>query len=446
MSAQWKWVIGIVSIVVVFALLACGIFFAWRYFFPGKPSVVIAAPPSNYQALEGDEVTVEARASGRSIVRIELWVDDGLMDTASSPSPQDAFSAALTWEASGVGPHTVEVRAYDARGQASEPAAIVLLVTAGVAEVTPTVTLGPSFETPTPTTPPPTATPTSPPEATATPTSPAPTATPTETPTPEPTDTPTPTATPGPPVIEFFTADPETITAGDSSTLSWGLVSDATSVEIDQGIGGVGTPDSTVVSPATTTTYTMTAVGAGGTTTASVTVTVNPAEVTVTRKPMGGNESGTVYAPACGIGVLYTHSIAGDRPDNCVARGYMYFDVSDLSGVHVVSAGLDLTGCPVTGDPFGSSLNGIHVSHTNWSVPLDQGDWDPPGGGTGIDFLDSKPVSPIDVTQEVRYSLDHFGGRFGVRISPAGPSDGDGNVDWINCHLSVPVLTITYEP
>jgi len=81
-------------------------------------------------------------------------------------------------------------------------------------------------------------------------------------------------------VIESFTADPETIDEGDSSTLSWGLVSDADSVEIDQGIGGVGTPDSTVVSPATTTTYTMTAVGPGGTTTASVTVTVNPAAPT----------------------------------------------------------------------------------------------------------------------------------------------------------------------
>jgi len=214
MSAQRKWVIGIVSIVVVFALLACGIFFAWRYFFPGRPSVVITAPPSNYQALEGDEVTVEATATGRSIVRMELWVDDGLMDTASSPSPQDAFSAALTWEASGVGPHAVEVKAYDARGQASDPAAIVLIVTSEVAEATPTVTLGPSFETPTPTTPP-TATPTSPPEATPTPTSP-----PTATPTPEPTDTPTPTATPCPAVADFW-ADPDTVEVNVTFKVKW---------------------------------------------------------------------------------------------------------------------------------------------------------------------------------------------------------------------------------
>jgi hypothetical protein len=284
MSAQGKWVIGIVSIIVVFALLACVIFLGWRYFFPGKPSVVIIAPPSNYQVLEGDGVTVEARATGRSIVRLELWVDDGLMETASSPSPQDTFSAALMWQASGIGRPTVEVRAYDARGQASEPAAIILVVATGVAEVSPTVTLGPSFGTPTPTTAP-TATSTSPAAATSTPVPPTatpvpPTATPvppTATPVP-PTATPTP---PGPPVIESFTADPVTITAGESTTLSWGLVSNATGVVIDQGIGGVGTPGSTVISPGSTTTYTMTAVGPGGTDTASVTVTVNPAGPTV---------------------------------------------------------------------------------------------------------------------------------------------------------------------
>ena len=282
MSAQGKWVIGIVSIIVVFALLSCVIFLGWRYFFPEKPSVAIIAPPSNYQVLEGDGVTVEARATGRSIVRLELWVDDGLMETASSPSSQDTFSAALMWQASGAGRHTVEVRAYDAKGQASEPAAIILVVATGVAEATPTITVGPAFGTPTPTTPPPspTTTATSPPAATATPVPPTATPVPpTATPVP-PTATPVPptaTPTPGPPVIESFTADPVTITAGGSSTLSWGLVSNATGVVIDQGIGGVGTPGSTVVSPGSTTTYTMTAIGLGGTDTASVTVTVNPA-------------------------------------------------------------------------------------------------------------------------------------------------------------------------
>lgn len=85
---------------------------------------------------------------------------------------------------------------------------------------------------------------------------------------------PTPPGCPGPPVIASFTANPSTITAGQSSTLSWGAVTNATSATIDQGIGGVATPGSVVVKPTKTTTYVLTATGCGGTTTKQVTVNV----------------------------------------------------------------------------------------------------------------------------------------------------------------------------
>jgi len=501
MSTQGKWVIGIVSIVVVFALLACGIFFGWRYFFPGKPSVVIAAPPSNYQALQGEEVMVEARATGRSIVRVELWVDDGLMDSASSPSPQDAFSAALTWQASGVGPHTVEVRAYDARGQASEPAAIVLIVTTGVAEATPTVTVGPPFETPTPTTPPPppTETPTSPPEATATPTSPPPTATPTLAPpvidsftiddstitagettwlrwefhnateshlyrddveiqsdlpssgnravNPAVTRTfklvvsnavgsaeasLTLTVNPaGPPVIEFFTASPDTINAGDSSTLEWGSVTNATSVEIDQGIGGVPTPDSTVVSPATTTTYTMTAVGAGGTTTASVTVTV---EHTVTLDTVPG-ETGQVVQTGGSAASLYV----GDTSANVGSRGFMSFDISGLAGKTVTEAKLNFPGPDIDGDPFGD-LSGLWIGKTSYT-------WPPPYAppATAMSGTQYSMPAQIIITSYVAPEVSGGAPRFQVTLHFNANTNGDHGTDRIwwppGGH---PTLTITY--
>jgi hypothetical protein len=77
---------------------------------------------------------------------------------------------------------------------------------------------------------------------------------------------------PSAPSIGSFAASPSSITAGQSSTLSWS-VSNATSVTIDQGIGGV-TGTSKVVTPATTTTYTLTAGNASGTVAASATVTV----------------------------------------------------------------------------------------------------------------------------------------------------------------------------
>ncbi len=76
------------------------------------------------------------------------------------------------------------------------------------------------------------------------------------------------------PSIESFSANPATIRAGESSTLSWGKVDFATSASIDQGIGGIGTPDQVVVTPAQTTTYTLSATGCGGTVTKQVTVTV----------------------------------------------------------------------------------------------------------------------------------------------------------------------------
>lgn len=71
-----------------------------------------------------------------------------------------------------------------------------------------------------------------------------------------------------------FTANPDTIAAGASSTLNW-TTTDATSVSIDNGVGSVPTSGSTSVSPTATTTYTLTATGAAGTTTATVTVSVS---------------------------------------------------------------------------------------------------------------------------------------------------------------------------
>ena len=76
-----------------------------------------------------------------------------------------------------------------------------------------------------------------------------------------------------PPTVTI-TADPSTIYAGQSSTLTR-TSTDAEQVSIDNGIGNVGPNGSLVVSPAQTSTYTITAAGPGGTATASVTITVN---------------------------------------------------------------------------------------------------------------------------------------------------------------------------
>jgi phospholipase C len=86
-----------------------------------------------------------------------------------------------------------------------------------------------------------------------------------------------------------LSANPATVTAGLSSTLTWSSTN-ATSAQIDNNIGAVQPSGTQNVSPPQTTTYTITVTGAGGTATASATVTVNAPvlsapTVTITANP-----------------------------------------------------------------------------------------------------------------------------------------------------------------
>ena len=78
---------------------------------------------------------------------------------------------------------------------------------------------------------------------------------------------------PAAPSIAAFSATQTSITAGQSTTLTW-TVSGATSLSIDQGVGSVSTLTSKAVAPSQTTTYTLTASNSAGSSTARVTVTV----------------------------------------------------------------------------------------------------------------------------------------------------------------------------
>lgn len=77
----------------------------------------------------------------------------------------------------------------------------------------------------------------------------------------------------GPPEIVSFTAIPQAIRLGQSSTLSW-RVTNATSVTLDNGIGQKGPSGSVTVTPQQTTSYTLTAFGTQNVS-AALTVEVN---------------------------------------------------------------------------------------------------------------------------------------------------------------------------
>ena len=90
-----------------------------------------------------------------------------------------------------------------------------------------------------------------------------------------------------------ISASPGAIVLGEPTTLSW-TSTNADSVSIDQGIGGVGTNGSMIISPIETTTYTITATGPGGSATDSVTVTVYTSipEVNISASPKTISQGG----------------------------------------------------------------------------------------------------------------------------------------------------------
>lgn len=156
-----------------------------------------------------------------------------------------------------------------------------------------------------------------------------------------------------------------------------------------------------------------------------------------------GSESGTVYEPAAAQGVPST-ILAGDTGDNFLARGYMSFDISSLSGKTINSATLNLSSCNIMQNPF-ASLSGIWVGELQYPLPLDQSDYDL--SGSGVQLLTSAPGTSIDVKSFVQTRVTESRARFQIRLHPSSASsDGDGQADYIACTAGSVTLTIVYQP
>lgn len=163
------------------------------------PRVVIEAPPSNSEVRLGEPIPIRATATDDSgVIRAELWVDDALHASETSPiaDGQSSFSVALPWRPQVLGSHRIVVKAHDAGGNVGESAPIRLVVV----EAGPGPQATPTGPEPTQPGPEPTEPAPEPTQPGPQPTQPGP-ASPTGTPTaPPPTETPTPTQTsvPGP--------------------------------------------------------------------------------------------------------------------------------------------------------------------------------------------------------------------------------------------------------
>lgn len=131
------------------------------------------------------------------------------------------------------------------------------------------------------------------------------------------------------PVIHSFTAAPATISAGESSLLSWS-VTGAVSLSIDPAIGPVA-GSSQAVSPSVTTQYTLVATNASGSVNAQVTVTVNlpsPASASFFIEALPSIDRPTSHPTvmvdaAGGIHIVFTpESVTQDHPTRSILYAY----------------------------------------------------------------------------------------------------------------------------
>ncbi len=236
------------------------------------PRAWIDWPRDGYETNVGTTVDVICHAYARGgVAEVHLAVDMQPYRVVTPDLTGEEFVELNTeWFADEPGTYLLSVTAFDANGQASNPASVTvrvtgeeprLILTPGAEETPPPATETP--EEPTASVGPPSATP-PPPTATSPP--------PTGTPLPPTATPPPPTATPLPPTIASFQANPPSVTAGECTTLSWAVEGHISAVYL--GEEGVYDHDSSEMCPDATTTYNLRALGPGGETTADATVNV----------------------------------------------------------------------------------------------------------------------------------------------------------------------------
>ncbi len=111
---------------------------------PAAPVVFIQSPAAGTQVRVNESVTVSVVASdAEGVARVELWASGGLVAQQAAPAdkPSPSLQADLRWMPPAPGSYTLQLRAYNLRGIASEPVMLFLVaVPASVDTPTPVVT------------------------------------------------------------------------------------------------------------------------------------------------------------------------------------------------------------------------------------------------------------------------------------------------------------------
>lgn len=143
-----------------------------------------------------------------------------------------------------------------------------------------------------------------------------------------------------PPTITLR-ADSSTVARGSAITLTWNATN-ATTVDVQPGIGAVAVQGSRQVSPASSVTYTATATGPGGTAADTLRITVNDPPPPATNAPRG-NGGGTVVQPT---GPSLSMTQLFDRNMQPINFDYDKSDIRDDQKSKIQTAATFLKGNP----------------------------------------------------------------------------------------------------
>ncbi len=153
-STTWLLVAGIAGLVIIVVLiLALGGMLSYVLSTPAAPAVptapvvFIQSPAAGTQVRVNEPVKVNAVANdAQGVVRIELWVGGALVaqQGVSSGATTKTLQAELAWTPPAAGSYTLQLKAYNTQGIASEPVMLFLVAMPTSTEIltlTPTPTL-----------------------------------------------------------------------------------------------------------------------------------------------------------------------------------------------------------------------------------------------------------------------------------------------------------------
>jgi hypothetical protein len=256
------------------------------------------------------------------------------------------------------------------------------------------------------------------------------------------------------PRIIRFSAAPMNISTGQSSTLFW-VVENATTVNINQGIGNVSLGGSQSVSPAASTTYTLTATNQAGSVTAMATVNVRvippPVIVTFTATPNPSPSPGAAVTLFCSTTGAVSMTLAGFQvgpPEatlvvhptttttyTCLATGSNGATASKSITVTVTPASPP----PSTTPPVIVIAGGNTINTISRFLTIDASGSYSPGGNTPLTFLWTSSGQSIAILNStspiVNIQLNDISGVYTMNLTV---TDSKGN-------SSTTVVTINFS-